>query len=81
MADPFTAMLVLDVAMMGASMLLAPKIKGPRLDDLSVSLADYGTQIPRFWGIRRLQPQLIWAEKLHEVKVETKTKGGKYDRI
>jgi hypothetical protein len=80
MADPFTAMLVLDVAMMGASMLLAPKIQGPRLDDLSVSLADYGTQIPRFWGIRRLQPQLIWAEKLHEVKVETKTKGGKYDQ-
>lgn len=56
----------------------ARKIEGPRLDDLNVSLADYGTPIPRIWGTRRIQPQTIWAEKLREKKKKSKTKGGKY---
>lgn len=79
MADPVTAMIVLDVAMMAASMALtaSQKIKGARLDDLSVSLAEYGVPIPRFWGKRKFQPQIIWAEPLREVKTSSKTKGGK----
>lgn len=58
---------------------MAQKIKGPRLEDLSVSVADYGTPIPRFWGMRRIQPQTIWAEPLHETKKKSKGKGGKYE--
>jgi hypothetical protein len=80
MADPFTAMIVMDVAMIGLQMAMAPHLKGPRLDDLNVSLADYGSVIPRIWGSRKIQPQIIWAEQLHEVKTTQKTKGGKYDQ-
>jgi hypothetical protein len=57
---------------------MTKKIKGPRLEDLSVTLADYGTPIPRLWGKRRINPQIIWAKPLHEVKHRRKTKGGKY---
>src|SRR5574338_1253950 len=72
--------LVVTVALMAAQMALtaSKRIKGPRLEDLSVSLADYGTPIPRFWGKRRLNPQTIWAEKLHARKKTSKTNGGKY---
>ena len=70
------------VALMAAQMALtaSQRIKGPRLDSLDVTTADYGTPIPRFWGRRRLSPPIIWAEKLHEVKHTSKTKGGKYDQ-
>jgi hypothetical protein len=78
MADPFTAMIVMDIAMIGLSMAMAPHLTGPRLDDLSVSLADYGTPIPRIWGKRKIQPQIFWADKLREEEVTDKTKGGKY---
>lgn len=57
---------------------MTKKIKGPRLEDLSVSLADYGSPIPRIWGTRRINPQIIWAEQLREKKKKSKTKGGKY---
>jgi len=72
--------LIVAVALTAAQIALgmARKIKGPRLEDLSVSLADYGTPIPRFWGKRRLQPQIIWAEHLREKKTTSKTKGGKF---
>jgi hypothetical protein len=78
MADPLTAMIVMDVAMIGLSMAMAPHLTGPRLDDLSVSLADYGTPIPRIWGKRKIQPQIFWADTLREVETTEKTKGGKY---
>lgn len=72
--------LAITAGMMVAQVALtaSQKIKGPRLDDLEVSLSEYGTPIPRFWGIRRLQPQIMWAEKLREKKETSKTKGGKY---
>lgn len=78
MADPVT--LAITAAMMAAQMAMTAtqKIKGPRLDDLKVSLADYGTPIPRFWGKRRFESSIIWAEDLREKKVTSKTKGGKY---
>lgn len=68
------------VAVIAASMAVtaSQKFEGPRLDDTNVSLADYGTPLPRFWGIRRFQTQIIWAEKLREKKKTSKTKGGKY---
>lgn len=72
--------LVVTAALMVAQVAIgmSRKIKGPRLEDLSVTLADYGTPIPRFWGKRRFQPQIIWADKLQEEKKTSKTKGGKY---
>jgi hypothetical protein len=77
--DPVS--LGIKIALMAAQMALtaSQRIKGPRLDSLDVSTADYGTPIPRFWGKRRLTPAIIWAEKLREVKHTSKTKGGKYD--
>jgi hypothetical protein len=72
--------LLVTAALMAAQVAIGMtrKIKGPRLEDLSVSLADYGTPIPRVWGTRRLNPQIIWAEPLREKKKKSKTKGGKY---
>lgn len=69
------------VVLMAAQMALTAtqRIKGPRLSDLSTTLASYGSPIPRFWGKRVLTPQIIHAEKLREVKHTSKTKGGKYD--
>ncbi|WP_257556399.1 phage tail protein [Sphingobium sp. CFD-2] len=56
------------------------KIEGPRLDDLSVTVADYGTPLNYFYGLRRFEGvPIIWAEPLREVKRKRKTKGGKYN--
>jgi hypothetical protein len=55
------------------------KFEGPRLDSTGVSLADFGTAIVRFWGIKRIEgPPIIWAENLREKKVTSKGKSGKY---
>lgn len=76
--DPVS--LAITAALMAASMAMtmSQKIKGTRLDDMDVSLSEYGTPIPRFWGVRRLQPQIMWAETLREKKTTNKTKGGKF---
>jgi hypothetical protein len=79
MADPAT--IAVKVALTAAQMALTAMqhTKGPRLDSRKVTLADYGTPIPRFWGIRRLEGcPIFWAEDLREKKVTSKTKGGKY---
>lgn len=76
--DP--ASIAVKAALMAAQMAITAsnKTEGPRLDSLDVSLADYGTPIRRFWGIRRLEGvPVIWAEKLREKKVTSKGKGGK----
>src|SRR6185369_1897100 len=72
--------LVVTLGLMGAQVLrgMTRKTEGPRLDELDVSTADYGTPIPRFWGMRRFECPIIWAEKLHEVKKKSKGKAGKY---
>lgn len=79
MIDPVS--LAITAVLMAAQMALtaSQKIEGPRLDSLDVTIADYGTQIPRFWGKKRLEGvPIIWAEKLREKKNTSKTKGGKY---
>lgn len=54
------------------------KIEGPRLDDLKVTVADYGTPISYVYGTRRLQGcPIFFAEPLREIKRRRKTKGGK----
>lgn len=54
------------------------KIEGPRLDDLSVTTADYGTPMVQFYGTKRLECFCMYAEKIREKKKKNKTKGGKY---
>lgn len=59
---------------------MAQRTKGPRLESLKTTTADYGTPIPRFWGERRFECPIIWAESLREDKETSKGKsGGKYD--
>lgn len=56
------------------------KIEGPRLDDLKVTVADYGTPMNYFKGTKRFDAvPIIWAEPLREEKHRRKTKGGKYN--
>ena len=71
--------LVITAALMAVQVGLSMtrKIEGPRLDNLSVSLADYGTPMPRLFGQRRLMGQIMWAADLREKKETSKTKGGK----
>ena len=73
--------LVVTAALMVAqtALTMSRKIKGPRLDETKVSTADYGTPLPRFWGIRRFEASIYWAEELREEKTTTKTKSGKYE--
>lgn len=55
------------------------KIEGPRLEDLDVTLADYGTPLNYFYGTRRFNVPIIWAEEIRETKKKRKTKGGKFN--
>jgi hypothetical protein len=48
---------------------------GPRLDELTITVADYGTPLPRFLGARRFACPVFHAEDLKEVKNTTKVKG------
>lgn len=80
MTDPVS--FGITVGMMGLQMAITAsrKIEGPRLDDLAVSTADYGTKRNYFLGKRRFDGvSIIWAEPLIEVKKKKKTKGGKYN--
>lgn len=77
--DPVS--LAITAAMMAASMAVTAmqKFEGQRLDDPNVTLADYGTPWPRFWGQYRFDGcPILWAEELREEKETSKTKGGKF---
>ena len=78
MADPVS--IAITVALNVASMALTAmnKIEGPRLDDLSVTTADYGTPMQQFYGTKRMECFCFYAENIREEKKKTKTKGGKY---
>ena len=68
---------VMMAAQVGLTMM--NKIEGPRLDNLEVTTADYGTPLERFWGIRRLEGRpIFWAERIREKKKTSKGKSGKY---
>lgn len=80
MADPVS--FGLTVALMGLQMAVTAsrKIEGPRLDDLKVNTADFGTRRNYFYGIRRFDGISIFAcEPITEIKKKRKTKGGKYN--
>lgn len=55
-----------------------PKVVGPRLSDLSVQTASYGSAIPRVYGTVGLYGTVIWIEnnQLRETE-KTETQGGK----
>lgn len=55
------------------------KFEGPRLQELTVTGGDYGTNIPKLWGTRRTEGTIFYAEELKEVKRRRKTKGGKFN--
>lgn len=81
MADP--ASIGVKVALTAASMAfqMSQKITGPRLDNLKITGAEYGTPWFRVYGGRRLDGlPIIHSEKLREKKVTSKTKGGKYSQ-
>lgn len=73
--------IIFTIGMMAAQVAIgmSRRIKGPRLDTLKTTTAEYGTPIPRFWGRRNFEVPVVWAEDLREEKVTNKTKGGKYE--
>jgi hypothetical protein len=78
MADPVS--LAITVALTAAQMALTMSrtIEGPRLTDLNVSVADYGTPLNYVYGSRRVQCPAFYCEPIKEKKKKRKTKGGKY---
>ncbi len=78
--DPVS--IAISAGLTAASMALtaSQKIEGPRLDDLTVTVADYGTALNYFRGLRRFEGvPIFFAEPLKEVKRRRKTKGGKFN--
>lgn len=77
--DPVS--LAITVALNAATMAMtaSQQIEGPRLSDLSVTVADYGTPLNYFKGTSRLEVPVFFAEPLRETRVQNKTKGGKYN--
>jgi hypothetical protein len=79
MADPVS--LAITVALNAAAMAATAmqKIEGPRLTDLSVTVADYGTPLNYIYGNRRVEVPVFYAEPILERRKKRKTKGGKYN--
>lgn len=77
--NPITLAITLALNAATMAMGMMRKIEGPRVKDLAVSTADYGTPHNYFRGRRRVECACFWAEKLKEVKKKRKTKGGKYN--
>lgn len=78
MADPFSLALTVAVNLASMALTASQSHEGPRLQDLSVTVADYGTPIPYLMGRRRIEAPVMHAEPLREEKTKNKTKGGKY---
>ncbi len=80
MADPVSLGIQVAIAAATMAMQMSRKIEGPRLDELNVTVADYGTPLNYFYGTRRFSGvPIIWAEPIREERKRRKTKGGKYN--
>jgi hypothetical protein len=77
--DPVSIAITLALNAATMAMTASQSIEGPRVTDLSVTVADYGTPLNYFMGKRVLQPPCFYAEPITEIKSRTKTKGGKYN--
>ena len=49
--------------------------RGPRLGDLSVQTASYGTQVPRIYGAMRVAGSIVWSTDLVEGSATSGVKG------
>lgn len=79
MSDPVTVGVKLALTAASMAMTASQRFEGPRLKDLGVSVADYGSPFPEGDGYWRQDGCLIsWSPPLREEEVESKTKGGKY---
>lgn len=77
--DPVSLAITAALTAAQMAMQASKKIEGPRLDDLSVNVADYGTPLNYFVGTRRFDGcPIFFAEPLTEIKQTRKTKGGKF---
>jgi hypothetical protein len=78
--DPVSLAINAALIAANAAVTASQKFEGPRLDDLKVTTADYGTPLNYCYGTRRFDGvSCIWAEPLREVKRQRKTKGGKFN--
>lgn len=77
--DPVSLAITVALNAATMAMTMSQTIEGPRLQDLSVTVADYGTPINYFYGKRRLECPCFYAEPIKEKKKKRKTKGGKYN--
>lgn len=76
--DPISLGITIALTAANMAMTASRKIEGQRLDDLAVTIADFGALRNYFVGDRRFDGvPIIWAEKLREIQVKRKTKGGK----
>ena len=50
-----------------------PTVEGPRLSDLRIQTSNYGKVIPEVYGQGRLAGNVIWAQPIKEVRVESTT--------
>jgi hypothetical protein len=74
-AVKLVATIALEAAQVGLQAM--QRTRGPRLSELQVSTADFGTPIPDFIGARIFTCAITHAEDLKEVKHTSKGKGGK----
>lgn len=77
--DPVSLAITAALTAASTALQMSRKIEGPRLTDLTVTVADYGTPIAYFYGERRLECPCFYAEPIKEQKKKRKTKGGKYN--
>lgn len=78
--DPVSLGVTLALNAANMALTASQKIEGPRLDNLQVTTASYGTPMNYFKGTRRFDGvSCFWKEDLREVKRRRKTKGGKYN--
>lgn len=76
--DPVTLAITAGLTAANMALTMSKKIEGPRLDNLDVSVGDYGAPLSRIYGKRRVEGcPIIWCEPIRIEKQESKTKGGK----
>lgn len=75
--DPVSLAITAALAAAQMAMTASQHIEGPRLDDLSATVADYGTPLNYVYGLRKVGTQSIFCEPIKEVPHRRKSKGGK----
>ena len=77
--DPLSLGITIALNVASAALQASRHIEGPRLTDLSATVADYGTPIATALGLVRLELPAFFLEPIKERKHKRKTKGGKYN--